>query len=368
MRCMRLVAVGLLAGLAALPAGAAARVRTTIVYIHDRSTTPGVHAYRVDSDGVMTALAGSPFVSNDPFLDGQGQLGTMAYDAKAGVILTTGAKGVASFKISADGSLARQPGSPFGGAGLDLVGISVVRRGKHAFVYAADHAGSTVRGFELAQDGQLTELPPTGAATGLGARYLGVGGGKLFAANQDDDSISPFVVASDGHLTAPAAGAEPVGTTTVFQAAAEPKGKFVYAGSTDANGAIFAFKTVAKTGALSPVAGSPFFAGLANAAAGVLVPSQARVFAFRIAGNGSADCRMLKRQGSGALVAAGNIQSTGLADIRVYGSDAKGKWLFCASPSEVRSFSVNAKTGGLTPLDHKTLGATNPTAMVVVTR
>lgn len=366
MRRMRAVAAGFLLCLAALPAGAA--VKVTLVYIHDRSGSPGVHAYRVDSDGVMTALPGSPFGSTDPSVVGQGQLGTMAYDAKAGAILTTGGTGVSSYKINADGSLARQAGSPFGSAGLDVVGISVVRRGKRAFVYAADQAGSSVRGFELAQDGQLSELAPTGEATGLGARFLGAGGGKLFVANQDDDTISPFVVASDGRLTAPAAGAEPVGTASVFQSAPDPRGRFVYAGSADANGAIFAFRADARTGALSPVAGSPFFAGIANAAAGVLVPPQARVFAFRVAGNGSADCRMLKRKGSGALVAAGNIQSTGLADIRVYGTDAKGKRLFCASPSEVRSFSVNAKTGGLTPLDHKTLGATSPAALLVVTR
>src|SRR5882672_1221066 len=132
------------------------------------------------------------------------------------------------------------------------------------FVYVANFTSNTVSGFTLDHNAGLltpigTALPPTPVGTGPVSLGINSGGQFLFVLNQTSGSISVFSIdAARGILT------EIVGSP--FPTAANPQSLAVspatavlYVGN-GALGNISAF-TIASSGALSPVAGSPFAAG-----------------------------------------------------------------------------------------------------------
>lgn len=167
---------------------------------------------------------------------------------------------VASYSVSSTGALVPILGGsvPTGGGPIALAADPAGR-----FLYSADRLGNTISIFAVRDDGVLQRSGA--AATGVGPQSLAIAvpsSGRLFvySANIITNDLSAFEVTNPvtGQLSPLTPRDYPTGNgpRAVTSARTPSAGTFVYvANGTD--GSISAF-SVADTGALSPVPGSPF--------------------------------------------------------------------------------------------------------------
>jgi len=212
-----------------------------------------VSVFSVGSTGVLTEVAGSPFVSgNSPF--------SVAFSPGGGLLATAnGDATVSVLSVASDGALTPVTGSPFRtGDTPDSVAFSP-SGGLRA---TANLFGATVAVFSVASDGALT--PVTGSPFGTGSFPASVafspGGGLLATANQGDSTASVFSVASTGALTPVTGSPFATGATPDSVAFSPGGGLLATANQGDNTASVF---SVASDGALTQVAGSPFATGSA---------------------------------------------------------------------------------------------------------
>jgi 6-phosphogluconolactonase (cycloisomerase 2 family) len=151
------------------------------------------------------------------------------------------------------GATGLQPGSPTSTGGTGAGGITVTPDGK--FVVVANGVTSNVSVFSLDPGtGALSEVPGSPFATGRGPGVAIDPTGKFVFVADADNNLSAYTIDSMGSLT-------PVGAPIPFGAEAEsiavdPTGKFVFVGLVPRE--IAGFTLDRTTGALTPIAGSPF--------------------------------------------------------------------------------------------------------------
>ena len=227
------------------------------------------------------------------------------------------------------------------------------------FLYAADVTNHNVLAFTL--------NPTTGKHTAVAGGIYATGGrlpnsvaidptGKyVYVANQQDGAggtignVSVFAVnPGTGALTAVPGSPFSAGLTTTA-VAVDPKGKFVYAanlGNPAILGTISAFTVNAATGALTPVAGSPFAFGLSPRT--LAVDPSGRTLA--ITGTGAAMQSYNINQSTGALTNQA-INGPGFALGLSIAFDPTGQFAYSASfgGNSVQTLNFNAAaqpTGG----------------------
>ena len=210
-------------------------------------------AYTLDN-GNLTQITGFPVtVGNEPV--------SLAIDPNGNFLYATNFTGsnVTVFLIDlSNGMLSNVSGSPFG-AGAGPLSIAIDPTG--AFAFVANEAANSLSAYSLnATNGSLTAVAgsPFPAVTNPESLVVDPAGRYVFAANAEAaDQVATYsITPSSGALTllstAPA-GSLPVGI------AIDPSGQFLYAVNFNSND-VSAY-TVAPSGALTPVAGSPFAAG-----------------------------------------------------------------------------------------------------------
>ena len=343
---MQRLSTAVFLGLAVLAtAGLAPRAEAAkplVVYVHDNGASNRVFAFSKSKTGQLAALPGSPFATNntDGFCFAECQ--TIAYSSKKKLLFVSGGSGISVFTVAKNGVLALVPGSPFGGA--LLLGIAVVKKGKNTYVYGSDVANDQVRGY-LCQNGQLLELPtspyPAGdAPIGMNATKKGC----LFVPNQNDLTISAYIVQRNGNLL-PAPGSPFAAVAAfIFNCHVGPKGKFLYVADLAAP-AIHVFAINKKTCALAPIAGSPF-ASAVTPGAGV-APSKKQLVAIEFLRSPLAFA-VFARAKTGGLTPLGGAQATVAPSGVLNGAvDSKGKCLVVAASFDglVISYTVNKTTG-----------------------
>ncbi len=169
----------------------------------------------------------------------------------------------------------RSTGLPLWGPTLLLLAAVLLPgplRAANNFVYTNnDRPTNRVSGFSVASDGTLTPLAgspfTTGGSGGAGlyaSNRIGVAivGNFLFASNAVSNDVSVFAIdPSTGALTLVAGSPFPTGGSSGFPSglavASTPDGRFLMAANSGSS-KITVF-SIASTGALTPVAGSPFF-------------------------------------------------------------------------------------------------------------
>jgi DNA-binding beta-propeller fold protein YncE/uncharacterized membrane protein len=169
------------------------------------------------------------------------------------------------------GGLSQISGSPFPvGSGNGPAGMAIDPAGKFLFLAHAN-LNSIFAFTRDANTGAVTSVPgsPFPAATNPFHVVVHPSGGFLYASNYNDPmgSISAYTIdATTGALT-PIAGS-PFATQAGFpgpgRLAIDPGGKFLYVGldgTVNANHFVAAFSIDSSTGALTPIAGSPFPTG-----------------------------------------------------------------------------------------------------------
>jgi Lactonase, 7-bladed beta-propeller len=154
------------------------------------------------------------------------------------------------------------PGSPYPASGIGSLG-AVVTTPDGRYVYVAG-AGGGVHGFSIASDGSLVQVP--GSPFAVVANSVDVvvdSAGKLLFVISGA-SVSVFAInASDGSLT-PAASPVALPALTLptpgMAATVSATGSFLFVALGTSN-SVAAFDIDTNTGALTPVAGSPFATG-----------------------------------------------------------------------------------------------------------
>lgn len=186
-------------------------------------------------------------------------------------VAVSGSGEIAGFDTSASGGLTPLSGSPFAGAPASY-GVTITPDGKR--LYVANTSGTSISAFDVAADGNLSPLPgsPFSSSAPTYGGAVSPDGSLYFVANYDSDEVSVYSVGSGGALSqvpgSPfAAGEGPIGL------AVSPDGKFLYVTNNDflnnvtpSNISAYA---IGAGGALSPLGGSPFAAGLNPGAIGV---------------------------------------------------------------------------------------------------
>jgi 6-phosphogluconolactonase len=200
-------------------------------------------------------------VVDAPFSAGAGPA-ALAIDPNGNFLYVTNFNGntISVFLIDqANGMLSAVSGSPFGtGAGP----VSIAIDPTDAFAYVSNNSAGSIAEYALnATTGALT--PVAGSPIAAGTNPLGLTidptGRYVFGANaQAANQVATFAIT-------PATGALSVSSTTAagtlpIVVAIDPSGQFLYAANSNSND-VSAY-TVSASGALIPVAGSPFAVGV----------------------------------------------------------------------------------------------------------
>ena len=199
----------------------------------------------------------------------------MAVDptGKFAYVANANSNNVSAYSIGANGALTPVPGSPFA-AGTCPISVAVDPTGKFAYVANADT--NNVSAYSIGANGALTPVPGSPFAAGSFPSSVAVDptGKFAYVANFGPDpldvpgTVSAYSIGSNGALT-PVPGSPFAAGYFTKSVAVDPTGKFAYVASFGlaSPGGFFVPSTVSaysigSNGALTPVPGSPFAAGL----------------------------------------------------------------------------------------------------------
>ena len=278
------------------------------------SASGTISAYRVDATtGALTPVAGSPFPDEwSPVSVTVNPAGTFAYAANS--FGNTGPGTVSAYRINArTGALMPVAGSPFA-AGIGPASVTVNPAG--TFAYVANYGSNTVSAYRInAATGALTPVAGSPFAAGVGPESFTVNSAGTFAY---------------------AANVNVVGST--------------------ATGTVSAYRIDVKTGALSPVAGSPFAAGAGTVSVTV---NPAGTFAYVAnAGDGTVlDYRVDEKTGMLKL-AGSNPVAIGSVSVTV---SPAGTFAYVVNwgNNTVSAYRIDATSGAFTPVAGSPFAAGN---------
>lgn len=240
-------------------------------------------------------------------------------------------------------------------------------------LYVSDFSNDSVDGFSInASTGGLTAI--TGSPFSLGGTPPGAGGlsafveagSYLYATDLNADKVAGFASNSTNGVLAPVPGSPfAVGNTPVQAAQAGAQGKFLYVSNlNDSAGGISAFTIDFNTGALTPLAGSPFPTGATGSFPGpsamVVGGNTGNILYVALAGTANPNNKIAAfviDPNTGVLTAvAGSPFAAGsdplymaLVPVTLVGFQ---EFLYAANVQDntVSAFTINGNTGVLTPV------------------
>jgi 6-phosphogluconolactonase (cycloisomerase 2 family) len=315
------------------------------LYVNNNAASNSVSAFRVNSDGTLTAVPGSPFATGGNSGSPCNNMDSIAVDQRhRRVYVTNGVSNtVSGFNINSDGSLSAVPGSPFA-TGAAPVGTAVDPLGR--FVYVANHNGGSVFVYAIAAGGQLIPVPGSPFTTSAGNWTLEVhpSGNFLYAVSRaSGNRIHGFAVSSSGSLT-PVPGSPYTGLTNSHGSEITSDGRFLYVVDLVSTGRVRAYSVSSTNGALTPVAGSPF--GPGNAQGVAVNPAGTLLFS-----SFSNSIRSYGINGSGGLFQVSGSpfpNSPGAVSPHGFVVSQDGKYLYAVNDGSphVSAFDISA-TGAL---------------------
>jgi 6-phosphogluconolactonase len=245
------------------PAGAAVDPLGKFLYVANVLSSD-VSGYLIASDGSLTPIPGSPFpaasgavsVAIDP-------TGKFLYVPSCGADCSgSGPGSIVAFTITAgSGVLVPVPGSPFA-AGTFPYEMAFGTPGGSpsggSFAYVVNHTSNNVSAYSIQSTGALSAVPGSPFAAGNGPLALSVDAwlSRLFVVNTYSNNLSIYVMHLDGSLFPIPGSTTATGTFTASVANDANQHLYVAGGS-----GVFGFTE--NTFPLTPIAGSPFAAGMA---------------------------------------------------------------------------------------------------------
>ena len=212
-----------------------------------------VSGYRFDAvTGVLTPVNGSPFSA------GVGPV-SVAIDPKGKFVYVGNeiSGDIAAYTIdSTTGTLTSIPGSPFFSLSVDRLGVDPLGR----FLFGL---GADVKVFRIdPTTGGLSLTSSSPAGFGPISVAVDPTGKFVYVANISGN-VSAYTLDSATGALAPIAGSPFPGTLSAFSVTVDPSGKFVYVANANPSNSVSAYTINPNTGALTPIVGSPFPVGFA---------------------------------------------------------------------------------------------------------
>ena len=255
-------------------------------------------------------------------------------------------------------------GSPFP-AGTTPSVVSFIFSSNQVFAYVANQGSNNISAYSVnATTGVLTPIAGSPFPAGM-APFAVQGGflpsGQIFAyvANQGSNDISAYTVnPTTGALTSIAGSPFPAGTNPFLVQFAflgiPPSPKFAYVANQGSDD-ISAYTIDATTGVLTPVAGSPFAAGLTPFVVNPTFTSSGQLFAY-VANQGSNDVSAYTINATTGVLTpvAGSPFPAGTTPVFVtpVGSGPATPFAYVANQgsNDISAYTISATTGVLTPV------------------
>jgi 6-phosphogluconolactonase len=326
-------------------------------------------AYEVNAvSGALTAVGTPVAAGGSP----SGIVGTT--DRKYVFVGNPGSNNVSAFAVDgASGALTSIPGSPFA-AGTSPQALAL---NHNSFLYVANAGSDNLSAYSVdPTTGALTPLTPATYATGKGPSSIAVdnpvvygaysaGGGPssisinafLYVANNGgSNDISAFKIDPVTGALTPVAGSPFAAGANPLSLAFGRGGKFLYtANPGGTNSSISGFSVDLVSGTLSPLSGSPFSLPLSNyiatdqSGAYLYVTSGANILGYGIDAT------------SGALTALAGFPVGAGANAFSLTIDPLNQFLYVAldGAASVTGFGLDATTGGLNPISSAPFPAGN---------
>lgn len=225
------------------------------------SNSYDISAFTVDAaTGALATAAGSPYATGPaiPYQIAIDTAGRFAYVATLSNLL--------AYSIdAATGALSTLAGSPFD---VGAVHLAVTLHPTGEFAYVTNQASASVSAYRVdAATGSLSTVAGSPFATGGGnpsSIAIDPAGRFAYVTNSSTGSVAVFTVEAATGALAPIAGSPFAAGGCLQSATVDPTGKFLYVANTGcgSTGSVLAYTLDAATGALTPVTGSPFAAGI----------------------------------------------------------------------------------------------------------
>lgn len=221
------------------------------------------------------------------------------------------------------------------------------------FAYVANYNSTDISGYAVnAMNGELTPLSGSPFATSSAPNAIAVDPSGKFAyvANSNEEISAYSINTTTGTLTE-ISGSPFATTLRSMSIAVDPSGKFVYVANSGNGGAghVSAYAINPTTGALQPVPGSPFAAGLTPYSVSV---DPAGKFVYVANADSNNVSAFVINPTTGALVAVSGSPFTAGAVPFSVAIDPAGKFAYVPNADSiyVSAYSINTITGALTQL------------------
>jgi 6-phosphogluconolactonase (cycloisomerase 2 family) len=235
------------------------------VYTNDDVDGPNtVTALRVETDGTLVPLPGSPYQTG----------GTGAAGARGGLLSATrvairpggdllfvsngGSNDISVFRINAvSGTLAAVPGSPFASGGRSFLGTSLASTPDGRYLIAVNSGSPNIVVFRIAANGALTRTPgsPYSLPSEPNAIKVSPNGRFLAIALPESNLIDLFRFGRRGELAPVEGGPFPASIPAGLEINCTSERLFSGQAASGTGVEVFAMSA---RGSLAPVAGSPF--------------------------------------------------------------------------------------------------------------
>jgi len=340
---------------------ASVHAQSTFVYTNNNDSPNTVTGFSVGPGGTLTIVPGSPFMTggNGSGLYAASNTATVTIRKKILYVANTGSNNISGFSINTTtGALTLVPGSPFatGGSG-SIFGISLAVTPNGKFVYAGNAGSGDISAFSVGSNGALTPIggspffvgdAPDGIKVSPNGKFLGV-------ALPFSDSVAMFRIGSNGALA-------PVTNSPFFQGGTggadaassvdmSCKSNLLFAAIANSTETDVGVSTIASSGALSPIAGSPFaFRPGVNSGVGILSPNNQWLF---VSNQDSSTITSLDVESNGNLaqVSGSPFLNSGASDPNGMATNAEGSLLYVANgDNTVTGFRINSSNGSLSPV------------------
>ena len=245
------------------------RAQGNFVYTNDDNPSGNtVSGFSVASNGTLTPVPGSPFATRGTsIVDGALSASNHVTVDNIGNFLfasNTGSNDVSVFSINAgSGTLSLVAGSPFATGGSGGVGISLSSTPDGRFLMAANGGSNNLTVFSIASSGALTPIEgspfpalsfPEGIKVSPDGKFLAV-------AEPFSNQVEMFSIASTGSLTS--LGAFPGGSVGELAGVdINCAISLLYGGEYNIGETVVDGYSIASSGTLTPVPGSPFIPGV----------------------------------------------------------------------------------------------------------
>ena len=329
-----------------------AQVQGSYVYVDNQGPVNSITAFSVSPAGALTQLPGSPYATGGSGLTaacrGLNRI-TIAQGGNTLFVSNSGEQTISAFSINpANGALTPAPGSPFpSGLTLDgCQGISLAATPDGLYLAAASNG--QINTFNVGLGGVLT--PNSSVANccspNTGMKVISNGAGQFLAlSNLTSVSVYSISVVAGSLVLTPVPGSPfpQTGTGSIAGLETTCAGDLLYGSETSlSNTSLTDAWSVASTGVLTPLAGSPFSAVGSGGNTAVLTPDNELLFQSNQFSN---------TINPAALLAGGNLGN--LASISGVGFshapagmaiDPSGTYLFAADDAiGVASFRINPR-------------------------